>query len=121
VNVPARAPAGLTYRFKLGGTKTGTDAAHTAILVLNGTTVMTLTSDDSSAGDWFAEFTIRFADSNNQKIMGEMHSKSDDYDVDYAATTINCTIGATLEAKIGNGHTSDITYCEMLTVEKWIF
>jgi len=121
VNVPAKPPAGLTYRYKIGGTKTGANIAHTVILVLNGATVMTLTCDDGSAGDWFAEFTIRFADSKNQKIMGEMHKNTADYEVDYAAGTEDCTAGGVLEFKITNGHTSDVTTCEMLTCERWIF
>ena len=121
VNVPAKPQAGLTYRYKLAGTKTGTNVAHTVLLVLNGATVMTLTADATSEVDWFAEFTIRFADSKNQKIMCEMHQDSEDYDVDYAAGTEDCTAGGTLEVKITNGHTSDITTCEMLTCEKWIF
>jgi len=121
VNVPAKPPAGLTYRYKIGGTKTGANIAHTVILVLNGATVMTLTCDDASAGDWFAEFTIRFTDSKNQKIMGEMHKNTADYEVDYAAGTEDCSAGGVLEFKITNGHTSDVTTCEMLTCERWIF
>lgn len=121
VNIPAKPPAGLTYRYKLAGTKSGENAAHTVLLCLNGATVMTLTADDATEVDWFAEFTIRFTDPKNQKIMGEMHVDTADFDVDYAAGTEDCTAGGVLEFKITNGHTSDITTCEMLTCEKWIF
>ena len=121
VSVPAKPPAGLTYRYKLAGTKSGENIAHTVLLVLNGATLMTLTADDATEVDWFAEFTIRFADSKNQKIMGEMHKNTADYEVDYAAGTEDCTAGGVLEFKITNGHTSDVTTCEMLTCERWIF
>jgi len=121
VNVPNKPPSGLTYRYKLGGTKSGANVAHTVLLVLGGTTVMTLTADDATAVDWVAEFTIRFTDPKNQKVMGHMISNTTDGESDYAAGTVNCTAGAVLEVKITNGHTSDTTTLEMLTCEKWVF
>lgn len=121
VRVPAKPPAGLTYRYKLAGTKTGANDNHTVLLVLDGTTIMTLTADDGTAVDWVAEFTVRFTDSQNQKVMGYMVANTCDGEVDYAAGTVNCTAETVLEVRITNTDASDTTTVEMLTGEKWIY
>ena len=121
VTVPGRPPAGLTYRYKLAGTKTGANDNHTVLLVLNGTTLMTLTADDGTAVDWVAEFTVRFTDSQTQKIMGYMVANTCDGEVDYATGAVDCTAETVLEVRITNTDASDTTTCEMLTCEKWVF
>ena len=121
VTVPGRPPAGLTYRYKLAGTAGGGNDSHTVLLVLNGTTIMTLTADAVTAADWVAEFTVRFTDSQTQKIMGYMVQDSFDGEVDFATGAVDCTAETVLEVRITNTDARDSTTCEMLTCEKWVF
>lgn len=118
VLVPAKPPENLTYRFKLGGSKTGANAAFTMTLVLGTTTLMTLTADDGSEVDWVAEFTVIFKNSNVQKVMGSLLLNTADPDTDYAAAAVDCGNGLPLFVNVISGHGSDTVTCEMVTVEK---
>jgi len=120
VNIPAKPPVGLTYRVRLTGTKTSTNAAHTVTLLINSTTVMTLTADDATAVDWVAEFLIRFTGPKSQKCMGWMISNTTDGESDYAAATVDLTAGGTLKPYVTAGHGSDTVTCEMCIVEEWV-
>lgn len=120
VNVPSKPPAGLTYRFKLAGTKTGANAAHTVTLVLGSTTLQTLTADAATAKDWVAEFTVRFNSANVQKVMGLLSGDELDAICEYDAGAVDCSAGAALQCKVTSGHASDTVTAEMVTVERWV-
>lgn len=117
---PRQAGDGLTFRWRLAGTKTGTTAAHTVALYINGTAVLTLTADDNTAVDWVADITVIFVNISAQKAMGTLLSDTADPDVDYAAGTVDCSSGATLSIKTNTTSTDTVTH-EMVTVEKWEF
>src|SRR5574343_947923 len=111
---------GLTFRWSLAGTKTGTNTAHTVTLVIDSTTVMTLTSDDATAVDWTAVFIMRCYGGAVQKIMGTMNSNTTDCESDYAAGTSNLRPGATIAVYITSGNGSDTVTSELCITERWI-
>ena len=115
---PREAGQGLTFRYKLSGTQTGTNAAHVIALYLGSTAVCTLTADAATAVDWFAEFTIVFVSHAVQKVMGWHIQDTEDAEVNYAAGTTDCSGGITM-AVYGTSHGSDSLVCELVTVEKW--
>ncbi len=118
VNVPAKPSPGLTYRFKLAGTKTGANAAMSVVLKLGSTAVMTIAADDGTAVDWYCEFTIIFEAANRQRVMGFFLADTADPGVDYAAGTVDCSAGVQLMAQVISGHASDTVTCNIVTVEK---
>ena len=120
VKVPDKPPAGLTYRFKLSGTKTGANAAQVIHLKLGATQVASLTADAGAAVDWVAEFTIRFTNPTNQKIMGTLLEDTADAEAAYTAGTVDCSAGAPLLVQVQSANASDTVTCEMVTVERWI-
>ena len=120
VEVPSRPPVGLTYRFKMSGTKTGANGAMAVILKLGATAVCTLTAPGNTADDYIAEFTIRWTSTNAQKIMGTLVTNAVAAVVDYADGTVNCSAGSELMLQITNAHTSDVVYCNLVTVESWV-
>jgi hypothetical protein len=115
---PREAGNGLTFRYKLSGTQTGTNAAHVITLYLGSTAVCALTADAATAVDWFAEFTIVFVSHKVQKVMGWHLQDTEDAEVNYAAGTVDCSGGITM-AVYGTSHASDSLACELVTVEKW--
>lgn len=119
VNIPAKPPAGLTYRIKLAGKKTGANAAMVVYLKLNATQVITLTADDVTGVDWVAEILIRITDTKNQKVSGYFLAKTADPDVDFALGTVDLSAGAEMVPQIKSAHASDTVTCEMCTVESW--
>lgn len=116
--LPGEAGSGLAFRYKLAGTKTGTNAAHTVALYLGSTAVCTSTADDTSAVDWVAEFTIIFTSSATQRVMATMLSDTADPDVQYDTGTTNCSAGIAMTLK-ATSHASDSLTIDMITVEKW--
>jgi hypothetical protein len=117
---PREAGDGLTFRYKLAGTQTGTNAAHVITLYLGSTAVCALTADAATAVDWVAEFTIIFVNTKAQKVMGWHLQDTEDAEVNYAAGTVDCSGGITM-AVYGTSHSSDSLACEMVTVEKWVY
>ena len=120
VYVPNKPPAGTTYRVKMTGTKTGTNAAMKVHLKIGSTQVVSLTAPGNTAVDWVAEFLIRFTDSKNQRASGSFLSNAAAVVVDYAAGTVDLSAGAALVAQIQSQHASDTVTCESCTVESWI-
>lgn len=119
---PGEAQDGLTFRWNVAGTKTGTNAAHTLSLysTLSGTPLMTLTADDNTQVDWTAEFILRCYGGAVQKVMGTMASKTTDCECDYAAGTAGLKNGAELYLAVAAGHTSDSVTTEMCVTEAWV-
>ncbi len=117
---PREAGDGLTFRFRCSGTKTGTNAAHVISLYINSTAVCALTADDATAVDWVAEFTLVFVNVAAQKVMGTISSDTTDCGADYAAGTVDCSAGATIQL-YGTSHASDSLTIELVTVERWDF
>ena len=120
VQVDNKPAAGTCYRITIAGVLSGGNAAHTIDLHLGGTTLITLTNDDVTAGDWIAEFMVMILDSNNQRIMGTMQTNALDCESDYAAATVNLSSGGELKAVICSGNGSDTVTTEMVVVEKWV-
>jgi len=117
---PREAGDGLTFRYKLGGTQTGTNAAHVIALYIGSTAVSTLTADAATAVDWTAEFTITFVNHTAQKVVAWHLQDTEDPDVSYDAGTVDCSGGATMCLK-GTSHGSDTLTIELVTVERWDF
>lgn len=117
---PGEAGDGLTFRYTLAGTKTGTNAAHTVALYIGSTAVCTSTADDTSAVDWQAEFVVMFVNKAAQKVTARMLSDTADPDVQYDAGTVNCSAGISMDLR-ATSHASDTLTIEMVTVEKWTF
>lgn len=117
VNVRNKPGPPLTYRYTLAGTNTGTNGSIQVLLVLGGTTVMTLTAEATTASDWLAEFIITFVNAKSQKIVGKLLQEAEDTAVDYADGTVDCSAGAVLKAQIKAGHSSDSITCEFVIVE----
>lgn len=119
---PGEAQDGLTFRWTLAGTKTGTNAAHTIELysTLSGTPLMTLTADDATAVDWTGGFILRCYGGAVQKVMGTMPSNTTDFECDYAAGTAALKDGAELWVGVTSGHTSDTVTTEMCITEAWV-
>jgi len=119
VSIPNKPPAGLCFRVKLAGTKTGANAAMAVKIKIGSTVVITLTADDGSAVDWVAEFLIRISNSKVQKCSGFFLANTAEPDVDYAAGAVDLSAGADLVPQITSGHASDTVTCEMATVESF--
>ena len=119
VGVPVKPVAGLAYRITLAGTNSGGNAAHTTVLVLGTTTLMTLTADDVTALDWMAIFVVIFKNAKVQRVTGQMQCNGLDCENDYAAGAVDCTAPKDLKVQLNSGHGSDTVTCEMVTVEKW--
>lgn len=117
VNVENRPGPPLSYRYTLAGTNTGTNGSWTIALVLNGTTLMTLTAAATTASDWVADFVILFKDSKHQRVLGKISQNAEDCVSDYAAGTVDCSAGAPLIVQIASGHSSDTITCEMIVIE----
>ncbi len=115
---PGEANAGLTYRFTMAGTKTGTNAAHTIIVDINGTTIMTQTADAASAVDWMSQITLVFTGGATQRCMGLLISDTEDPDVQYDAGTVNTQGGATITLK-ATSHGSDSLTVNFGIIESW--
>jgi hypothetical protein len=119
--LPGEAADGLTFRWSLAGTKTGTNEAHVVNLMssLSDTPLLTLTADDTSAVDWTATIIMRIYGGALQKIMGFMSGNTTDCECDYAAGTASLKDGAKLFLTL-DGHTSDSVTAEMCVVESWV-
>ena len=117
---PREAGSGMAFRFKLAGTKTGTNAAHTVVLYLGSTAVNTLTADAATAVDWMAEFTIIFTNFTAQQTMGMLLVDSEDPEVNYAAGTVDCSGGVNMYL-MATSHASDSLVIQMATVERLDF
>jgi hypothetical protein len=119
INIPAKPPAGLTYRIKMAGTKTGANAAMLVKLQIGATTVLTLTADDSTAVDWVAEIMLMICDTKNQKASGHLLANTTDVEADYAAGTVDLSAGAAMVPQITSANAGDTVTCESVTVESW--
>jgi polygalacturonase len=119
VLVPAKPPAGLTFRFKCAGTKTGANAAAVLHLKIGATQAVSITFDDVTAVEWLAEITVRFTDASNQKIMGYVLNDTCDPAIEYAAGTVDCKGGAEMVLQIQSADAGDTVTVEMVTVESW--
>lgn len=117
---PGEAQDGLTFRWTIAGTKTATNAAHTVTLVIDGSTVFTLTADDATAVDWVATIILRCSGGAVQKIAGFMSSNTTDCEADYAAGTSALSAGATIGAYITAGNSSDTVTSEFCILEAWL-
>jgi len=111
---------GTTYRWQVAGTLTGGNAAFLLTLVVNGATVLTLTSDAATAADWAATIVLRCYGGAVQKIWGSMTNNSEDPEVDYAAGTSDLRGGATMQLFVTSGNSGDTVTSEVCTVETWI-
>lgn len=118
--LPGEAGEGLTFRFTLAGTKTGTNAAHIIYTYLGSTAIQTLTADDTTAVEWMATIVVRFSSGAAQKVMGMLSKDTADPDVSYDAGTTSAIGGNTLKLVLAAGHTSDSVTCELITVERWV-
>ena len=107
------AAAGTIFRWSLGGTKTGTNGTHTVDLAVNGTSVMTLTSDDTSAVDWSASIILYIQGKATQKILGVMLLDTADNDVNYVDGTADMSSGCVLTVThtTTSGDTATIDFC----------
>jgi hypothetical protein len=119
VGVDVKPVAGLAYRIRMAGNSGGGNAAHTVLLILGSTTLMTLTQDAAAAADYVAQFDVLFKNAKAQRVMGKMDSDTQDCECDYAAGTVDCTSAKDLKVQIKSGHASDTVTCELVTVEKW--
>jgi len=117
VNIENKPGPPLSYRYTMAGTNSGTSGNWTIALVIGGTTLMTLTADATTASDWVATFVIIFKDSTNQRVCGTIIQNAEDCVADYAATTVDCSAGATMLVQINAGHASDTVTCDMITIE----
>ena len=119
VVIPSKPPAGLTFRVKLAGTKTGANAAMIVHLKLGATQVLSLTADDVTAVDWTVEIILRLKTPKAQKVSGRLLANTADPSVDYADGTVDVSAGAILVPQIQSQHGSDVVYCEFCTIETW--
>ena len=110
---------GLTLRWTCGGVLAGGNAAFPLTLVVNGTTVFTLTSDAATAGDYTATVMMVCYGGALQKLIGNMINNAEETEADYAAGTADLRGGAIIELKVASGHTSDTVTVEVCTVEAW--
>jgi hypothetical protein len=115
---PGQAGDGLTFRFTLAGTQTGTNAAHTILLVINGTTVQTLTADAATAVDWTAEFVLVFTGGATQRCIGKHFQDTEDPDVQYDTGAVNTQGGATIQLQ-ATSHASDSLTVDLGIIEMW--
>lgn len=115
---PGEASAGLTYRFTIAGTATGTNAAKTILLVINGTTVQTLTADAATAVDWMAQLTLVFTGGATQRCFGYHLQDTEDPDVQYDTGAVNTQGGAVIQLQ-ATSHGSDSLTINMGIIEMW--
>lgn len=112
---------GTTFRFTLGGSKSGTNAAMKVHLKVGGTQVMSLTAPDATAVDWKAEFIItEYGNFAKQKTIGKLHTNATVGTNDYAASTVDVTNDIVLLAQIESQNAGDNVLCEYVLVEYWV-
>jgi hypothetical protein len=117
--LPGEAGEGLTFRFRLAGSKTGTNAVWTLTLVLSGTAIFTLACDGTAAVDWVADLTCRFNNGASQRTMGTIQQLTEDSSAGYEAGTVNVTGGGVLGVYLTT-HSSDVITIDLITVERWV-
>jgi len=66
------AAAGQVYTWEIAGEKTGANNTYGIILVLDGTTALTLTASDAAAATFTARITCIMVDSGNSLVYGEL-------------------------------------------------
>jgi hypothetical protein len=118
--LPKEAADGTTFKWTIAGTKTSTNNGFTITLVGNGTTLLTLTSDASTAVDWMAEIILRFTNPNVQKLVGKLLQDTEDPEINYAAATADFSAGGSIVAYVTATNGSDTLDAEMCIVERWI-
>ncbi len=121
ITIPAgEFPPGATFRFTLGGSKTGANAAMVVHISLGGTQVISLTADDASAVDWMAQFIISSMSLTTQGCMGWFNALTADPVVDVASGTVDMTNGGVIKAQIQSQNASDTVVCNYVLVEFWV-
>lgn len=113
---------GTTFRFTLGGSRTGTAGAATALIDINGTTAITIAIPSNTAVDWMAEFIVSaHTDFAHQNCLGRVfvNSASTYVAVDYAAATVNVSQESTIKARLTLANGSDEVTCNYCLVEYW--
>lgn len=111
---------GTTFRVNMVGTKTGANAAQSAVLSLNGTAVLTLAADAGAAVDWTATMFMHIVSKSSQKCWGQLNEDTADHAVDYATGSVSIVDGDNiLRVQMTNGHASDEITCEFVSVEYW--
>lgn len=119
VNIPAKPPRGLAYRYTCWGTKTGTNATHKINLVLAGTELISVEADDTTAVDWIATILVIFHNPKVQRAAGHIASEGLDCGADVADGAIDCSAGGALRLQ-AEKHTSDDVTVDGLVIERWV-
>ena len=110
---------GATFRFTLGGTKTGANNAMVVHVSLGGTQVISLSADDASAVDWAATIIVAAKTTAAQRCIGTLDCLTAAPVADYAAGTVDMQAGGIIKAQIQSAHANDTVTCEYCLVEYW--
>jgi hypothetical protein len=116
---PGEAGNGKTFKWTLGGTKTGTAGNPTVKLYANGTAIATATLAQKNAVDWFCGLTCACTTPTGQKCISFMSQQGEETAAAYDAGTADLSRGGTLYLQIGSGHGSDSIQAEVCIVEMW--
>lgn len=100
---------GATYKFMLAGTKSGTAGNLNVQLFLNNTSVLSLTSSSSAAGDWRFEGYVSSIGPAKQNCFGIFTQTTVASVFDYAAATVATVGDCPLKAVITQGNTDTTT------------
>ena len=109
VNIPSgMLSAGKGLRVTGGGTSVGTNGGKIVKLNMAGTTVLTLTTAGSTAGDWEATFLVsEDTDSAHQKVVGKLVQTGVVPVSDYATATVDMSGGGYVRLIVDNANASD--------------
>lgn len=111
---------GLAVRYRVAGTKTGTNAAHVIACYVDGTAVLTLTQSAATAVDWMAEITVFWVNKAVERSYGLLIGHGLGLVTDYATGSVNCSAGVSVDLR-GTSHASDSLTIDMVSVESWIY
>ena len=103
---------GTAFRVTMFGTKSGTTTAIVFTFILNGTTVLTLTSG-TTAAEWECKAVIASKAFAAQRVSGSIVVTAVDPVYDYAATTADMTNGGVMKivATVASVDTGEVEYC----------
>lgn len=108
---------GTAFRFTMGGTKSGANAAMIVHISLAGTQIVSITADASTAVEWTSQITVAAKTMASQVCIGQLFTDTEDAALEYAAGSVNMKGGGVLKAQIQSQHGSDTVTCEFCMIE----
>lgn len=111
---------GTTFRVTVNGVKAGTNGAAAILLILNGTTVLTLTCGANTAVDFLAIGTVIQKSPKVQESCGVWLHETEDAAVNRDAGAVDCSGDTTFTVSMQNVHGSDDLTVYSVLIEYWL-